>query len=311
MFFTIRNNEIDLTCLEEMDPEAINVGYFTLSELQGYYDRLGITEPAIAEAVTGSNYLRNSVEVYDDFTFGVINVVDISDVHADRDRIAFFIRKSLFILVELKDDDGSTREMFEGSVGRFTHNATIEKVVFGILDRLLSGSNKELERAEGRIMEMEQRLVEGDTAPSLNREIFDLRERLSVLKNYFEQLIDIGEALQENENELFEEKNLRYFKIFTDKASRLSSGAHALSDSLIHLREALDAALNYSLNSIMKMFTVVTTLFLPLTLIVGWYGMNFANMPELSWQYGYLCVIGLSVTVIVGCLIFFKKKKLL
>ncbi len=311
MFFTIRNNEIDLTKLEDMDPHAINVGYFTLTELQGYYDRVGIAEPAIADAMVDGVFLRNSVEVYDDFTFGIINVVDVMDVHADRDRIAFFIRKNLFIFIELKDDDGSTREMFEGAVGRFTHNATIEKVIFGILDRLLTGSNTALEKIESRIMEMEQRLVEGDTAPSLNREIFDLRERLSVLKNYFEQLIDIGEALQENENELFKEKNLRYFKVFTDKASRLSAGAQALSESLIHLREALDAALNYSLNSIMKMFTVVTTVFLPLTLIVGWYGMNFTNMPELGWRYGYLGVMALSVLVVVACIIFFKKKKLL
>ena len=71
------------------------------------------------------------------------------------------------------------------------------------------------------------------------------------------------------------------------------------------------AALDYNANSIMKVFTVVTTIFMPLTLIVGWYGMNFHFMPELTWEYGYIGVIVLSVTVVIASIVFFKKKKLL
>jgi magnesium transporter len=59
----------------------------------------------------------------------------------------------------------------------------------------------------------------------------------------------------------------------------------------------------------MKLFTVVTTIFLPLTLIVGWYGMNFTTMPELGWSFGYVYVILLSIIVAIICYIFFKKKK--
>jgi magnesium transporter len=60
----------------------------------------------------------------------------------------------------------------------------------------------------------------------------------------------------------------------------------------------------------MKVFTVITTIFMPLTLIVGWYGMNFKYMPELNWKYGYLTVIIASILVVSGCIFFFKKKKL-
>ena len=71
----------------------------------------------------------------------------------------------------------------------------------------------------------------------------------------------------------------------------------------------MDATLNYNLNNTMKLFTIVTIIFQPLTLIVGWYGMNFTNMPELVWKFGYIYVIVLSITVVAGILFYFKKKK--
>ena len=63
------------------------------------------------------------------------------------------------------------------------------------------------------------------------------------------------------------------------------------------------------MNSVMKFLTVLSSIFLPLTLVTSWYGMNFANMPELEWQYGYIGVIGLCVAVSVVCIGIFKKKK--
>ena len=64
-------------------------------------------------------------------------------------------------------------------------------------------------------------------------------------------------------------------------------------------------------NDVMKVLTIVTTVFLPLTLIAGWYGMNFVHMPELAWKYGYPVVVLISVLIVVISLYIFKKKKYL
>jgi magnesium transporter len=76
----------------------------------------------------------------------------------------------------------------------------------------------------------------------------------------------------------------------------------------VYIREALSAALDYNMNFTMKVFTVVSVIFLPLTLIVGWYGMNF-SMPEFTWKYGYIGVIVLSIIVVIVCVLYFRKKK--
>ncbi len=77
----------------------------------------------------------------------------------------------------------------------------------------------------------------------------------------------------------------------------------------MQVRDLHNTQLEVRQNKTMTLLTVITTIFMPLTLIAGWYGMNFRYMPELGWRFGYLAVFVLSVAVIVCCLILFKKKK--
>ena len=78
---------------------------------------------------------------------------------------------------------------------------------------------------------------------------------------------------------------------------------------MAHLREAYQSQLSIRQNDLMKVFTVVTAVFLPLTLLTGWYGMNFASMPELRWRYGYPAVILLGAVIVGVLLYWFRRKK--
>jgi magnesium transporter len=81
-----------------------------------------------------------------------------------------------------------------------------------------------------------------------------------------------------------------------------------ITDYVTQVREAYQSAVDIDLNRIMKVFTVITAIFLPLTLIVGWYGMNL-QMPEYAWPYAYPAVIAVSVCVAGLCVAYFKKHK--
>jgi len=310
MFYVLDKKEIRQADLTEMTENVLGVAYLTLDELKEQHDSLGISRTIVADCVSDQTHFRTGIDIYDDCSYGIINIINVMDLGDFKDRIAFIIKKNRFYMIKLIDFDDSTKEMFENAVGKFRQNATLEKVIYGILEGLLSNGNKSLEIMEQKIMEMEQRLIDGHIKQDLNKDIFKLRNHISIQKNYYEQLFNIGTDLQENENGLFGEEDLRYFKIFADKAARLSDNTKLLLDSLIHLRETLDATLNYGLNNKMQVFTVVTTIFSPLTLIVGWYGMNFKYMPEITWKYGYFAVMLLCLLVIMICLILFKKKKL-
>lgn len=122
---------------------------------------------------------------------------------------------------------------------------------------------------------------------------------------------DFCQELAENENEIFTEEELTIINLLSKRVERYGANIRILREYSNQLRESYQAQLDLHLNKIMKIFTVVTTIFLPLTLVVGWYGMNFTHMPELSWEYGYITVIILSIAIVVLGLCWFKKKKLI
>lgn len=309
MYYVIENGEVKRTDREKLRTNCPGFGYLSLEELEDCREELGLPESTVRECAGRQAHPSTGLDTYDEVSFGIVNMLDLQDVRSQRDRIGFYIKRNLFLLIKIADEDDSVGGLFTQAVSRFEKNATLEKIVYAVMELLLQGSAEAMEQIEERTTQLEERLVNGEIMPEINREIFRMRNELTTQKHYYEQLIDIGEELQQNANNVFENSDLRYMKIFTDKAGRLSDNAQVLNENLVHLREALNAALDYNLNKTMKIFTVVTTIFLPLTLIVGWYGMNFKNMPELYWKYGYAGVIALSIFVVAGCILFFKRKK--
>jgi len=239
------------------------------------------------------------------------------NVFGEKDRVALYIRHDLCLIVDVKDEDGSIRRQFESVVERYEANGqglkqTVpEKFLYHFLDLLIQDDKKFLENMEFHMSVLETKMLKERIDPAFINEILSIKKELMYIWNYYEQLIDVGEVLRDNENDMFPEENVRRFSIFTDRSIRLSENVKYLKEYTVQLRETHDAMLDYNLNNIMKLLTVITTVFLPLTLIVGWYGMNFTNMPELTWKYGYLGVILFSILVVIFCIVAFKKHKLL
>lgn len=298
--------------IKDINPEKITIGIMTQKELESYYTKLGFSISTVRDCVSLQSNFRCAIDIYDGYSFGYINLVDVMHVFEERDSFSFYIKNNLFLIIPIKDKRNQLQENMESVLTRLKpEKTTLEKVVYVFFDNLLCHDSLALETIGYQISLLEDRIVTKDVGENFHVNLLTKRKELLILRNYYEQLIDIGEALEENENELFPEENLRYFKIFTDRMGRLSNNAQLLRDNLVQIREAHQAFLDYNININMKMFTLITIIFLPLTLIVGWYGMNFTYMPELHWKYGYVYVIGLTLAVVIFCIIVFRKKKIL
>lgn len=297
--------------------ERGRVGYITLEELQNDYVMYGIPEQRVKEC-TGNLYnFRSDIYVSNDLIFVVLDLIQLRDVFGDKDRIALFVKADLCLIVAVKDDKSRICGHFDSVMERYnTEKHSLgetvpERFLYYFLDRLIMDDRIILENMEFHMSELEMQMLQEHINPRFVNEILQWKRELMYIWNYYEQLIDLGEVLRDNENDMFPEENTRKFAIFTDRIHRLNENVRHLKEYTVQLRETHDAMLDYNLNNIMKFFTVITTVFLPLTLIVGWYGMNFRYMPELNWRYGYLGVILFSVGVVIALVVAFKKHKLL
>ena len=117
------------------------------------------------------------------------------------------------------------------------------------------------------------------------------------------------DELAGNDEEFFSDDIVELFKMYSEKMTRLEQETQILREYAMQVQDVYQSEIEIHQNDVMKMLTIVTTIFLPLTLIAGWYGMNFSYMPELKMKYAYPFVIGISVLIVVVSLIVFKRKK--
>ncbi len=183
----------------------------------------------------------------------------------------------------------------------------LPRLLYSFLDRLTREDILCMEQLEEEISTLEEALITSKIENCIN-EIVGLRKRLLSFKRYYEQLLSILESLEENENRLLTQKWIRYFKMLTGRVDRLYHSVLNLGDYVSQVRETYQSQVDIRLNNIMKLFTVITAICLPLTLVAGWYGMNF-NMPEYHWRYGYPAVCLLSIAVVGICILWFRKNK--
>ncbi len=187
-------------------------------------------------------------------------------------------------------------------------NLTVERILSGLFEGLLSEDASYLVQLEKEIERLEDDILLDKKQKDYTKKILRLRKRLMHLKRHYERLTDVFDRVLLNENGLLTAKGLKLLQIPFGRAGRLYGEVLHLLDYVTQVREAYQAEVDLNLNQTMKLFTVLAAVFLPLTLIAGWYGMNF-DMPEYHWAWGYPVVLAVSVVVVVLCILYFKRKK--
>ena len=185
---------------------------------------------------------------------------------------------------------------------------SLERFFYDFLEMIIEGDVAFLGSKERQLIAIEDS-IENNTPREYPKPLNDIRGELTDMRAHYDQLLDLAQELEENENGFFKEENLRYFRLFDERVLRLLETVNSLREYIAQLRDFFQAKIDVRQNRIMTILTIITSIFMPLTLIAGWYGMNFRYMPELSSVWGYPVVIILSVAIVVVSLVYFKKKK--
>lgn len=245
-------------------------------------------------------------EVFRDCILGTLRVPEKNEKRAPQVVCGFYLTDKELFLIE---DSGNLKHWIGKKEEQFQDLKSPDQFLLKMMELMIENDLLYLLHLEKEIEKMEDQLIKG-VPDNFFTVLTKYRQKLSELDAYYEQLTVIGDLLQSQDG-LSIIRNIESWNRYALRTERLQNHVHLLRENILQLRELYQSQQDAQQNKIMCILTVVTTLFLPLTLLTGWYGMNFVNMPELQWKYGYIAVIVIAVITIILELIYFKKKKLL
>ncbi|MBR3553605.1 MAG: magnesium transporter CorA [Clostridia bacterium] len=252
-------------------------------------------------------YTTKAEENYDSLT-GTFSIPRRGDIDAEEIKFSFALDERGVVFIDKSGfAEGIVKRIYATRRWRLPG---LERFLYDFLLQIIKDDQRLLAKYEKELDAIESAILHSDEENEMTR-LHEIRGDISDLRTHYEQLLDLGQALEENENNFFKEENVRYFRLFINKIQRLLDLSAGLRDYTMQLRDLNQSQMDIKQNRIMTVLTIVTTIFLPLTLIAGWYGMNFRYMPELETKFGYPVVIIISAAIVVISLWFFKKKKLL
>ena len=242
---------------------------------------------------------------YDSLTGG-FNIPARENVPGDNHVFAFSLDEKGVIFI---DDEGFCNAVIRkiANTKRLV-NPCLERFLYDFLEQIICDDRQMLESYDHTLDELEDQILDGNTEGVLEQ-IAEIRNDLRDLKIHYTQLIDVCQELEENENHFFKDENERYFHLVAQRIERLLEMLLTLVDFTIQLREFCQSKIDEKQNRNLAFLTIISSIFMPLTLIAGWYGMNFKYMPELDKVWAYPLVFVVSVMIVVVCIVFFKKNK--
>jgi magnesium transporter len=180
-------------------------------------------------------------------------------------------------------------------------------LAYALIDVIVDGYFLIIERIGDQIDDLEEDLLDGPR-PETMQDIHSLKREMLQFRKSVWPLQEIIRRLERGESDMFNESTEIYLKDVHDHTIHVIDTIEIFNDMLSGLLDLYISSISNKINQIMKVLTIIATIFIPLTFIAGVYGMNFKYMPELDWRYGYPMVLLVMFIIGVGIMIYARKK---
>ncbi len=255
-------------------------------------------------------FQRPKAELEDNYIFLTFKSLEWDPVqrHVAEEQISLILSKNATISFQEKPGDhfDFLREKLKSDIS-VIRTKTSDYLFYRLLDITVDSYFELLEKI-GETLEVLEINVLEKPSPSVLHEIQMNKKDLMTIRRNIYPMRDLLNKVINGEHPLISDATLKYFRDVQDHTIQIIETLETFREMNLSLKDAYLNAMSHEMNKIMKVLTIISTLFIPLTFIAGVYGMNFKYMPELEWTHGYTLTWGIMLTVVISLIVWFRKK---
>ncbi len=254
---------------------------------------------------------RPKIEEHTEYLHMVLRMLTIEhpEETIDYEQLSFILKGNLLITFQEKTGDvfHSVRERIKNESG-LVRKRSSDYLLYALIDTVIDHYFVVLESLGEKIDDLEITLLEHPDKTTLNKLHIFRREMLTLRRSVY-PLREVISRFEKLENPIIHEDTKIFIRDLYDHTIRVIETIEVLRDMASGLLDLYMNSVSNKMNEVMKVLTIMASIFIPLTFIAGIYGMNFEHMPELHYKYGYFAVWIIMIVLVVGMLIYFRRKK--
>lgn len=267
--------------------------------------------PLVLEDIANTEQ-RPHIKDFDSFLFVVLKMVAYDDTNdsIDTEQVSLLVGPNYVIsFQEGKEGDvfDTVRERIRAGRERIRRSGA-DYLAHALMDACVDSYFAILEKLGLKLEEAEEETLNHPSAETLG-EIHKLKRNLIILRKVVWPVREVAGFLERCDSDLIKKSTGIYFRDIYDHSLQLIDIIETLRDMAAGLLDIYLSSLSNRMNEVMKVLTIISTIFIPLTFLAGVYGMNFRHMPELEWRFGYFGLLIVMAAVAVLMLFFFRRKR--
>lgn len=267
--------------------------------------------PLILEDIVNTNQ-RPKIDEYENYIFIVLKMLYQSEKSDEllTEHISIIVGHDYVLTFQETEEDifDSIRERFKNQKSRL-RNSGADYLAFLLMDAIIDNYAVVIEMFGTKVEQTEDELFLEDSREGISRDIQYLKQDLLRLRRNILPSREVISRIVKLESEIITVKTHDYLKDLQDHILQINDNIDLYREMVWGLMDMHMTTMSNKMNGIMKVLTIISTIFIPLTFIVGVYGMNFDNMPELHSKNGYYILWGIMILLFVALLIYFRRKK--
>jgi magnesium transporter len=253
---------------------------------------------------------RPKLDEAGDYLYMVMNMLHTNNdsYEISAEQISFIFNQKCLITFQEREGDvfDIIRHRLEVAKGRIRKNGA-DYLAYTLLDLMVDQFYVILENLGNKIEELEERVMEQPSIELL-QDINKLKKEFIYLRKNIWPLREVINGLMRTEQLIISKNTRFYVKDIYDHTIQIMDSIETYREMLSSILDIYMSSVSNRLNNVMKTLTIIATIFIPLTFLVGVYGMNFRVMPELDWEYGYYLIWAIMIISATSLLIYFKRK---